>query len=197
VTALNSARADWQARYPAHVAAQSAAATARQAKDASRAGYETVVRRLAGRLQKSAAVDDGERAALGITVPDREPTPVGPPKTRPVLEADTSQRLRVVVSFFDQDDAGRRAKPPGVSGCEIYVKVGGPPPTELGECAYLATDTRSPYLAEFDGADAGQTAHFVGRWVSTRGEAGQRTRYGSRLKREALSLGGDDQAEAF
>jgi hypothetical protein len=71
VDALNGARTDWQAKYPAHVAAQNAAATARQAKDASRAGYETVVRRLVGRLQKSAAVDDSERPCDAVG-PGRE-----------------------------------------------------------------------------------------------------------------------------
>jgi hypothetical protein len=115
VAALNAACGDWQAKYPAHIAAQNAAANARQAKDESRAGYETVVRRLVGRLQKSPAVDDGGRAALGITVPDREPTPVGPPTA------------------------------------------------DLDECASLGTDTHSPYLAQFDGADADKTAHFIGR----------------------------------
>ena len=30
---------------------------------------------------------------MGITVPDREGTPEGPPKTRPVVSVDTSQPL--------------------------------------------------------------------------------------------------------
>jgi len=172
VTALNVARTDWQTKYPAHIAAQDAAQAARQAKDASRAAYEEVIRRLTQRLQTSSAVDDAERAALGITVPDREPTPVGAPTTKPVLQADTSQRLRITISFADEGTPTNRAKPAGVSGCEIWVKLGGPPPTDLSECQYLATDTRTPYTAVFDGSEANQTAHFIARWVSTRGEAG-------------------------
>jgi hypothetical protein len=46
VTALNTARTDWQTKYPAHIAAQNAAQSARQAKDASRAAYEVILRRL-------------------------------------------------------------------------------------------------------------------------------------------------------
>jgi hypothetical protein len=172
VTALNTARTDWQAKYPAHIAAQNAARTAAEAKDASRSAYKTVIRRLAQRLQTSSAVDDSERAALGITVRDTEPTPIGPPTSRPVLEADTSQRLRIQLEFYDEGAVGTKAKPAGVRGCEIWVKVGDPPPVDLDDCRFLATDTGTPYLASFSGADAGKTAHFIGRWVSPRNEPG-------------------------
>lgn len=175
VVAVNDAQADWEITYPAHLAAQAAAQAATQTKDASRAAYEAALRALIQRLQASPDVDDAERAALGITVPDRVRTPVTAPTVAPVLTADTSRRLRVTVSFgTPTDDGGEvsRAKPPGVTGCEIWMKVGGPPPADLSECQFLALDTRTPYTAEFDGADAGQTAHFIGRWVSTRGEPG-------------------------
>ncbi|MBI5706964.1 MAG: hypothetical protein HZC36_08235 [Armatimonadetes bacterium] len=36
----------------------------------------------------------------------------------------------------------------------------------------LATDSRTPYTANFDGSEANQTAHFIGRWMSTRNEPG-------------------------
>jgi len=42
-------------------------------------------------------------------------------------------------------------------------------PTEL---TFLAVDTRTPFLASFDGADAGKTAHHMLRRVSTTGEKG-------------------------
>jgi hypothetical protein len=172
VAALTAARTDWESKYPAHIAAREAANSAREAKQESRQAYTTVIRRLVRRLQASPAVDDTERAALGITIPDREPTPVSPPETRPILQADTSQRLRITISFRDEGMVERTGKPPGVMGCELYVKIGGDPPRDLDECTYLATDTASPYVAVFEGEDAGKTAHFIGRWVSTRGEPG-------------------------
>jgi hypothetical protein len=97
------------------------------------------------RLQASAQVDHAERQALGITVRDTEPTPVGPPETRPVLAAGTRQRLRILVSFYDEGASGQKAKPAGVRGCEIWVKVDGAPPADVDECQYLATDTATPY----------------------------------------------------
>jgi hypothetical protein len=37
---------------------------------------------------------------------------------------------------------------------------------------FLATDTRTPYVVAFDGADANKVAHYMLRWESTRGETG-------------------------
>jgi len=55
---------------------------------------------------------------MGITVPDREGTPEGPPKTRPVVSVDTSQRLQHTIAFADESTPTRKAKPAGVMGAE-------------------------------------------------------------------------------
>lgn len=169
---VSEAQAIWQAEFQDHVAAQAAAQDARQQKDAARATFESAIRALVARLQASPAVSDAERAGLGITIPDTIPTPVGAPTTRPILSVDTSQRLRHTIAFSDEATPTSVAKPAGVRGCEIFVKVGGAAPLDLSECTYLATDTRTPYLAEYDGSEANQVAHYIGRWVSTRAEPG-------------------------
>ncbi len=167
-----TAQTAWSTDYGANTAAQAAAQAARQAKSAARSAFEGVVRPLVGRLQASADVDDTERAALGITVPDTKPTPVGPPTTRPLVTVDTSQRLQHTIAFQDELTPTSRAKPAGVRGAQIWVKIGDPPPTDPNELTFLATDTRTPYVANFDGADANQVAHYMLRWESTRGETG-------------------------
>ncbi len=169
---LTAAQTTWTADYPAHATAQAAAEAARQSKDRARGTFENVIRPLVRRLQASPDVDDTERAALGITVPDRVATAVVPPATRPVVSVDTSQRLRHVISFADESTPTRKAKPEGVRGAQIWVKVGDPAPVDPGELTFLATDTRTPYTADFDGADGGKTAHYMVRWESTRGETG-------------------------
>lgn len=162
----------WTPAYSGHATAQAAAEAARATKDTARANYEIALRRLMGRLQRSTSVSDAEKQALGITVRDTIPTPVGAPTSKPVLAADTSQRLRITVGFADEGTPTSRAKPAGVMGCEIWMKLGGTPPTDLTECVFLTLDTRTPYTANFDGDEANQTAHFIGRWVSTRGDKG-------------------------
>ncbi|MCH8274140.1 MAG: hypothetical protein IH851_05060 [Armatimonadetes bacterium] len=169
---LNTLRTAWETSYPAHVTAQAAAQAARQTKQTDRETYETEIRRLVNTLQASSEVDDTERQAMGITVRDTTPTPVAAPTTRPVLQADTSQRLRVGISFVDELTPTSRARPDGVMGCEIYMKIGGTPPTDLDDMEFVALDTRSPHTIDFDGADANQPVYFIGRWVSTRGEPG-------------------------
>lgn len=61
------------------IAAQQAAKSAAQQKNADRAAAVSLVRALVGRPQTSADVDDTERATLNITVPDAEPTPIRTP----------------------------------------------------------------------------------------------------------------------
>jgi hypothetical protein len=150
--------------------AQSQAATAD--KDAKRSDTEDLVRGLVARIQAHPAVTDAQRSGLGITVRATTRTAVGAPDTKPVATVDTSQRLQHTINFVDETTPNSRGKPDGVQGCEIWVKVDGPPPVDAGELRYLATDTRTPYVAAYDGSQGGKIAHYMVRWVSTRGETG-------------------------
>lgn len=172
LTPLQTAVTGWDTVYPAHVAAQASAQSARQAKDDSRADVEGAVRPLVGKLQSTTTVSDAQRQALGITVRATSKTAVSVPTTRPVAQVDTGQRLRHAISFVDELTPTTRAKPDGVTGCEIWTKVGDPAPTGPGEVAYLALDTRTPYVVEFNGSEAGKTAYYMLRWINTRGERG-------------------------
>ena len=171
VPALNTAQGVWNGSYAAHTTAQADAKAATGTKDLDRDALIAIVRGFTGQIQANPGVGDDQKAGLGVTVPDTIPTPVGVPTTRPVLEADTSQRLQVTVSFRDEF-ATSTAKPDGVRGCEIWTKVGDPAPLDLDETEYQATDTRTPHLLTFDGADGGKTVHIIGRWVNTKGEPG-------------------------
>ena len=172
IAAVGTAHPAWTAAYTAHTAAQAAAQAARQTKDDARSTLETAIRSLTRSLQASASVDDTERQALGITVPDTVGTPAAVPATRPVVTVDTGQRLRHVIAFADEATPTRKAKPAGVMGVEIWVKIGDPPPTDPNELTFLSVDTRTPYTAEYAGADGGKTAHYMLRWVNTRGDKG-------------------------
>ena len=172
VTAMNTSKTNWDSALPAHVTAQAAAEAARQLKTQRRAESETAIRFLVGLLQTKTQVDDAERQAMGITVRDTEQTPIGPPTTKPVLQIDTRDRLRHTIGFADEGTPTSKGKPFGVSAAELHVKIGDPPPIDASQTAFLATDTRTPYVADFDGGDANKTAHYMARWLSTRGEPG-------------------------
>lgn len=173
---ISSAHMNFTMKMTANVTAQQAAQSTRQAKDDSRDVLEAAVRQLVQKLQASSSVDDAERAALGITVADTIKTvAVGGISTRPIGVVDTSQRLRHEIRFSDEATPTRRAKPAGVMGCEIWVKVsavGEAAPSSADELSFLSLDTASPYIAEYDGANGGKTAHYMLRWVKSGGKKG-------------------------
>lgn len=93
-----------------------------------------------------------------------------PAASWPVARMDTSQRLQHTIHFTDSAAPTRTAKPAGVLGAEAWVQV-----SAAGDPAaltFLALDTRTPYVAQYDGADGGKTAHYLLRWVSPTGEKG-------------------------
>ena len=122
-TDVMTALRPWTAAGPAFRAAATAAQAARQAKDDARANLVSAIRVLVRRLQATPQVDDSERAALGITVPDPGGTPVGRPTTRPVVSIECGGRLRHTLSFTDQGTPTRKAKPAGVLGAGAWVLV--------------------------------------------------------------------------
>ncbi len=54
------------------------------------------------------------------------------------------------------------------------VEVGDPAPTDPSELTFLSLDTRTPYTADYAGGDANTVAHYMLRWVNTRGDKGGR-----------------------
>ena len=143
-----------------HVSKQAAAKSATQAKEASRATVEAQLRILRN-IAKAAGASAAAMAALGIpissgTAPSNATFPAG--------SVNTSQRLRHTIEWTDASALDNKRKPRGVMGCEIWVKLDGAPPTDEKECTFLTLDAFTPYLAEYEGADAGKMAHYLIRW---------------------------------
>lgn len=163
-TAFNTAFAE-------QIAARTAAQGATQSKDDRRADLTAAVRPLVRRLQASPDVTDAEKAALGITVA-AEPSPIGPPTSAPTCVIECGSRLQHTLRFADETTPNRKAKPAGVLGVEIWNKVGDEPPTGEAELRFVAVDTSSPFVVNFNSAEGGKTAFYWLRWVSPTGERG-------------------------
>ncbi len=133
---------------------------------------DSAVRTVVNKFAKDKTVADPNRAAAGTTVPDTTPTPVGPPTTAPSGRVETTNVREHTIHFADPSTPRSKAKPPGVRGCQIWVKIGTTPPASASELHYLATDTRTPYVAQFEPADAGKNAYYWLRWENTKGETG-------------------------
>jgi hypothetical protein len=175
LTPVTTGHSAWETAWQDVQSRTAALAQAVQLKDDTRATFESAIRALVNKLQSSAAVSNDERAALGITVRDKTRTAVPVPTTRPVAVVNTSQRLRHEIAFADEGTPTKKARPRGVMGAEIWRAVtaaGAAAPAHPSGYTFIALDTSTPYVLDFAGADAGKTAHYILRWVNTRGQKG-------------------------
>jgi hypothetical protein len=141
-------------------------------RDEKKEAVLALVRAAVPRLQAAPAMTDQTREYFGITVRDAQPTPAGPPATRPVLQVGLAQLYSLVISFADEGTPTKRAKPDGVMGILVQYKKGGDAPAADADWKMLAIDTNTPYTAVFDSADAGAAVWLRGCWLSTRQERG-------------------------
>lgn len=172
---LETALAEWDKDYPAHVKAQAAAEGARQAKDAARKALEREIRPITNFIQGYPKTTDHDRATIGITV--RQPTGgTSPaPTSRPLVRVDTSLRLRHTIRFTDEGTPTRRARPRNTLGAEVRLKLvdpGEPPPTDPEALRFLTLATSGVADAEFPSEAGGKLAVYMLRWVGPRGAVG-------------------------
>lgn len=170
--ALTDAAEDWNTAYPAHLTAQSAADSAKAAKDAARVAFATLARAVNAKIQANPAVNADLKTEIGVPVHDDTPTRVPVPTTRPLLGVDTSERLQHKLTYRDEATPTQRAKPPGVREIEIWAKIGAPAPAGPSECAFIGTSSKQSLLITHKDADAGKPVHYIGRWKNTRAETG-------------------------
>lgn len=144
-----------------------------QAKDEASAALKRAIRPFVAQwLSSNSRVSDADRTRMGLTVKSSARTPSAVPSTSPVANIDFSVRLQHTVHFADETSPRSKAKPAGVQGCEIYLKIGGDAPKDVSELTYVGIDTATPFVHKFDGANAGKTAYYALRWINTRGESG-------------------------
>jgi hypothetical protein len=175
LSALKKALDTWNAQYPAHVAAQQRAEGARQAKDAARAALEKEVRPVTNFVQGWPKTTNADRAEMGITVRDTSPSPAPAPTSRPLALVESPARLTHQLRLVDESTPTRRARPAGVLGAEVWVKLvdaDQPAPTDPAALTFLTMTTKPSFRAEFKAGEGGKTAVYMARWVNTRGEKG-------------------------
>jgi hypothetical protein len=118
---------------------------------------------------------NADRAEMGITVRPPKGTPAQTPSTRPLALVDGGGRLTHTLRLTDESTPTRRARPKGVLGAEVWVKLvdpGTPAPTDPALLSFLTMATKPSVIAEYRAANGGKTAVYMLRWVNTRGEKG-------------------------
>ena len=160
LTALTAQRDDLIAQISAKTAADSAAVAATAAKNASQASLEAAARSIRDGA-KVGGTSDSDMAAAGMPV---TATPLGDPASMPKVVVDTSKRLHHKLSWTDVATPHSTKRPFDAIGVEIWHKVGDPRPGNEKDCVFVAMDTTSPYVIQYEPADANKTVHYLVRW---------------------------------
>jgi hypothetical protein len=170
---IKSKQALWEPAFDKASNKQNRTAADVLAKDEAYDEYVAVLRPFVAQwLANNNKVTDSDRARMGLTVKTGTRTATSIPSTSPVGSIDFSIRLQHTIHFSDEASPRSKAKPAGVHGCEIFMKVDGETPKDASELTYVATDTATPYVVKFDGTKAGKMVYYWLRWVNTRGECG-------------------------
>jgi hypothetical protein len=159
VNELVVTRDQWAAAYNQHVVTKDAARSAAATKDDRREVGERVLRNITGFIQNRRETTDAQREGLGVTVPDREPTPLDPEAIRhippPFLLPDFSQRGQVTIHFGPNPGNELKNALPEIARAvrlQFYIGVV-TPGTDVNALPWqwLADDTHSPYLHILNG----------------------------------------------
>lgn len=144
-----------------------------QSKKDIRVDYVSYIRHFTKKwLAFNDLITDGDRESMGLHVRTNSHTPVSTPTSVPIGKIDFSFRLRHDIHFTDENSVRSKAKPHGVLGCEIKIKIDGTPPINESELTHLTIASRTPFVNNFTGADASKPVYYWLRWVTATGKKG-------------------------
>ncbi len=173
ITAFTTLWNTWNTEWSDFNTAEAAYHAATQAKDSARNPLEESARALAAIIQKDPNTTNEDRTAAGLTVPSGTRTPSTTPGTIPVLqEVDASTRCILRLFITDSETPESRAKPANARCVEIREQIGGTAPVNPETMDFLAMESRMPYRADFDAADAAKTVWFAFRWIGKNNQPG-------------------------
>ena len=168
-TAITNKLANWMRTYPLTKSKSTATVTATENKDEARDEIKTTLRDIYLDFPASILTKE-DRLTMNITERSLKYARVQKPSTTPKGRADGGQRLVHHIHFLDSA-SGKKGKPDGVTGCEVWIKLE-TEPVDASELTYIGTSSGSPFTHEFIGTDAGKNAFYWLRWVNNRKEVG-------------------------
>ena len=128
----------------------------------------TVLRKIFADIANS-VLTPTDRATLLIPILGGAHPYVPMPDCWPIGSVKSTSRLSLIISYID-NLTGKKAKPVGVKGCEIWFKIGGTEPVSLSEMTYLQTISKTPFVIDYDGTQGGLKVYFWIRWIDSKGK---------------------------
>lgn len=142
------------------------------AKDTARANLQANARLLVNIVQGTSTVTPTQKTDLGITVRKTTRTPIPPPATRPLQTVVRSNGPVLDFRINDELTPDSRAFPFGAPLCQVFLKLGASPGTDVTTYELLATVGRSVVALDVTDVAEGAIMNFISRFINRRGEPG-------------------------
>ena len=169
---LKRLHAAWDKDYAAAISASDIARAATETKNETRAALEQLERNIAKRIMADTRVSNSLQKEAGLPVHKKTRTPVPVPTTSPKGQIVATNRLEHSILVTDSQTPTKRSKPPGVIGCEVMLLISETYSVNPADYSLVGLWTRFPDVVTFTAKDAGKTAHYLFRWINTKGEKG-------------------------
>ena len=156
-----------EAALVARTAAENALTVARAEFKAAFEALSDLFRPLRQSVKENPATTDVQRAELHLTGGDA-PDAGDALNFAPLVFVENSGVHQHRVNCFMQgEQSGSTKKPKGTLGAKIYCKIDGAATADLKDYDFITLDTKSPYIYDFDAANAGKQAHYIVLWTNT------------------------------
>jgi hypothetical protein len=126
-------------------------------------------------LRYNPAVTDADRESLGLTIPDRHPTPAPPPHSHPDIKFYATGDVCCVGIELRDSESESKTKPKHIHGAELRYAILPAPPKEDTALVHSEFTTRARCELHFTESERGKTVYVFARWENTRGQKGHRS----------------------
>lgn len=170
VAALNTRQTQWATDYAAGGKHVDRTDSQQLKKTQTRDVYEKEIRDFIGEfIRKNSLIDDDDRKAMKLTVPDTEPTARQQIDTAPSVRLIPKAGARFVVECRVKSDSTRVSRHKDADGVELAYIVA--PKNELPANPNVTTESKLSGSArvrlELSIEDAGKSLHVFARWINT------------------------------
>ncbi len=106
-----------------------------------------------------------DKTALGLNPRTNGRTPIKPPLACPMIFVAPAGNLQLKIAYQASGSGiSKRAKPPGVTHCQIFCAASPAPITDRSQLPLKELATKSPVYLRFDAREANMPAYFAARW---------------------------------
>jgi hypothetical protein len=138
-------------------------------KDEARAALVSDARALARQIRAQPTVTAALRVAIRLTVDKEKATPIGPPSESPRVSLMEVVGNRVRIQLMSKSMMGRRGKPAGVIGAEVFGYVGHKQPESAQDWVHMGCTSRTRVELVFGShLAAGSRVWVTARWLNPR-----------------------------